>query len=109
MRIPNLTDLRRIGGGGFGTVYVAQQPTFQRTVAVKVLRATLDDPLAQQQFQRECTALGRLSGHPHILAVHEAGIDEQRRPYLVTPYLSNGSYGSGSRPPGRCLGARPPT
>ena len=58
-----LVEPREIGRGGFGVVYRCKQPTLDRTVAVKVLTATLDDENLER-FMREQRAMGRLSGHP---------------------------------------------
>ncbi|MDG3017155.1 protein kinase domain-containing protein, partial [Speluncibacter jeojiensis] len=76
------TDVVEIGHGGFGTVYRATQPDLDRTVAVKVLTAELGDE-NQARFEREQRAMGRLTGHPHILPILEIGHTHTGRPYLV--------------------------
>ena len=55
---------REVGRGGFGIVYRARQVEFNRTVALKVLTNVSDDPGARARFERECLAMGSLSGHP---------------------------------------------
>ncbi|MET9216158.1 MULTISPECIES: protein kinase domain-containing protein [unclassified Nocardia] len=83
-------DAEEIGRGGFGVVYRCAQPDLDRVVAVKVLTAELDaDGL--QRFVREQQAMGRLSGHPHIVAVFQAGTTHGGHPYLVMPYHARGS------------------
>ncbi|MFC3737715.1 serine/threonine-protein kinase [Paractinoplanes deccanensis] len=77
-----------IGRGGFGTVYRAWQPGFRRTVAVKVLDAGRVD---EARFEREVQALGRLSGHPHIVTVHQAGRTASGAPYILMAYEEGGS------------------
>ncbi|MBV6760241.1 serine/threonine-protein kinase [Rhodococcus opacus] len=84
------TDLEEIGRGGFGVVYRCRQPHLDRTVAVKVL-AVDPDPEDLERFLREQRAMGRLSGHPHIVTVLEAGTTPTGRPYLVMPYHRYGS------------------
>jgi Protein kinase domain len=59
-------DAVEIGRGGFGVVYRCVQPALDRTVAVKVLTADLDAENVER-FLREQRAMGRLSGHPHIV------------------------------------------
>lgn len=43
------------------------------------------------RFERECHALGAVSGHPNIVAVHEGGFTEDGRAYLVMEYCPKGS------------------
>ncbi|XVU28395.1 protein kinase domain-containing protein [Actinoplanes sp. CA-054009] len=86
--IPGCEDATEIGRGGFGTVYRAWQPEFQRTVAVKVLNAGRMD---ESRFEREVRALGRLSGHPHIVTVHQAGRTASGAPYILMAYEEGGS------------------
>ena len=65
--------LRRIGEGGMGTVYEAEQQEPRRRVAVKLLRAPLT--LSEEAiglFRRETQALARLR-HPAIAMIHESG------------------------------------
>ncbi len=79
------TDAREIGRGGFGIVYRCRQESLDRTVAVKVLRTILD-PDDLERFLREQRAMGRLSGHPNICNVLQAGTIDENRPYLVMHY-----------------------
>ncbi|MEV5831965.1 protein kinase [Nocardia sp. NPDC052112] len=78
-------DAVEIGHGGFGVVYRCWQAALDRTVAVKVLTAELD-PDNQARFIREQRTMGRLTGHPNIVTVLEAGATASGRPYLVMPY-----------------------
>ena len=71
-------------------MYRAFQPTFKRSVAVKVLTVEVDDQ-ARRRFERECQALGALSEHPGIVTVHDAGFTRAGQPYLVMAYLAGGS------------------
>ena len=60
-------------------MYAADEPAFGRRVAVKVLTARIGDDEARRGFERECRAMGTLSGHPHIVAVHRGGTTPTRR------------------------------
>ena len=64
--------VEQIGRGGFGVVYRCAQPELDRMVAVKVLTNDLD-PENLDRFLREQRAMGRLSGHPHIVTVLQVG------------------------------------
>jgi serine/threonine protein kinase len=77
--------------GGYSHIYRVHQPQFDRSVAVKVLAFALTDYKAQRRFQRECRLAGRLSAHPNIVTVHDAGIAPDGRPYITMEYFPAGS------------------
>jgi serine/threonine protein kinase len=83
--------LSRIGSGGFGEVWLARQSNIDRRVAVKVGHTPIADETVQLRFERECIALGRLSGHPNIVDVFTAGRLADGRPYLVLEYVGGGT------------------
>ncbi len=89
--IDGIGPAEHIGRGGFADVYRAEQLSLRRTVAVKVLRAQASDPEADARFQRECHAIGAVSDHPNIIAVHHSGLNSNGRAYLVMEYLPGGS------------------
>ncbi|WP_329410380.1 protein kinase domain-containing protein [Nocardia vinacea] len=78
-------DAEEIGRGGFGVVYRCTQPELDRTVAVKILTTEFDAE-NRARFLREQQAMGRLTGHPNIVTVLQAGTTASGRPYLVMPY-----------------------
>ncbi len=84
------TDPEEIGRGGFGVVYRCSQPELDRIVAVKVLTADLD-PDNLERFVREQVAMGKLSGHPHIVTIFQVGATATGRPYIVMQYHPHGS------------------
>jgi serine/threonine protein kinase len=69
-----------IGRGGMGTVYRATDLVLRRTVAVKVLSATLaeGDAAHVARFEREARAAASLT-HPGVVAVYDTGADEATR------------------------------
>ncbi|MFC9355753.1 protein kinase [Rhodococcus sp. NPDC057014] len=90
LEIAGFNDADEIGRGGFGVVYRCRQSALDRTVAVKVLTADLDDE-NRERFFREQRAMGRLTGHPNIVGVLQVGITESGRPFLVMQYHPRGS------------------
>lgn len=89
--ISGYRDLTRIAFGGFSVVYRAHQVRFDRPVAVKVINADSGDTEAVRRFTRECQAAGRLSHHPEIATVLEAGTTADGRPFLAMQYYPRGS------------------
>jgi len=74
--------LARIGRGGMGVVYRAEDERLEREVAVKVLRADLaHDQEARQRFVREAKSAARLA-HPGVVSVLDQGTDGETA-YLV--------------------------
>ena len=72
-QIEGYTDLAEVGRGGFAVVYRARQERIGRLVALKVLTTGHLDERARARFTRECQAMGELSWHPHVVAVHDSG------------------------------------
>ena len=84
-------DLVRIDQGGFAIVYRARDTRFDRTVALKVLRSDSLNDRQLRRFRAECLATGRVSSHPNIVTVYDAGTTRGRRPWLAMEYCSGGS------------------
>jgi serine/threonine protein kinase len=84
-------DLERIDQGGFATVYRARDTRFDRTVALKVLRSDTLNDRQLRRFRAECLATGRVSSHPNIVTVYDAGTTRGHRPWLAMEYCSGGS------------------
>jgi serine/threonine-protein kinase len=77
----------RIGSGGMGSVYKAEQPSMKRLVAIKVLHSrfvTRDDLVAR--FRREARAMSQLS-HPNTARVYKYGALDDGAVYFVMDYL----------------------
>jgi serine/threonine protein kinase len=62
-----------------------------REVAVKIDNRILLNDRDRRRFVREVTAAGRLSGHPHVIDVYDAGTLHDGRPYLVMELCPAGS------------------
>ena len=75
--------LRRLGEGGCGVVYLAEQhEPVRRQVALKVIRPGMDTERVLNRFSMESQALA-LMNHPHVAQVFEVGATSGGRPYFV--------------------------
>jgi len=81
--IPGLGELRLLARGGYATIYRAAQGSVGREVAVKVENRMLDDEHDQRRFLREAHAAGRMSSHPFVVDLFDAGVTDDGRPFLV--------------------------
>ncbi len=75
--------LEKIGEGGFGVVYVAEQrEPVKRRVALKIIKLGMDTRQVVARFEAERQALA-LMDHPNIAKVLDAGATEDGRPFFV--------------------------
>jgi tRNA A-37 threonylcarbamoyl transferase component Bud32 len=82
--------LRVIGHGGMSIVYLAEQASLGRKVALKVmLPEALADEVSRSRFENEARIIARLE-HPHIVGIHEVGRTAEGLPFYSMPYLPRG-------------------
>ncbi|HEU5475043.1 MAG TPA: serine/threonine-protein kinase [Actinophytocola sp.] len=91
LTLPGYEMMGVLGRGGFGVVYRARQVTIDREVAVKVDSRVILDDRDRRRFLREVRAAGRLSGHPHVVEIYDAGVLPDGYPYLVMELCAGGS------------------
>ena len=92
--------VQRVGRGGMGEVYLAEDTRIDRQVAIKVVQAEIEpypDPVKMQDkvrlFQREMRVITMLD-HPHILPLFDFGEEKDGNmivTYMVMPYRQEGS------------------
>ena len=82
---------RRIGSGGFATVWLAYDEQLDSPVAVKVLADNwTEDHHVRQRFLEEGRFLRKVES-PHVVSVYDAGELDDGRPYLVMSYADQGT------------------
>jgi eukaryotic-like serine/threonine-protein kinase len=79
--------VRRLGEGGMGQVWLAEQTSpVRRQVALKLIKAGMYDEALVQRFQSERQSLA-IMDHPAIAKVFDAGTTPQGQPYFVMEYV----------------------
>lgn len=77
-------NLRRLGGGAAGEVWLVRDRELQREVALKISHG--NDPRTAGQFAMEAQITSQLD-HPSIPPVYDAGIDEMARPFITSKLI----------------------
>ncbi len=89
-RLGDFRLIERLGAGGMGVVYLAEQVSLHRPVALKLIRPEqLYFANARERFQREIDAIARLQ-HPSIVPIHATG-EEGGIPYYAMEHVRGAS------------------
>ena len=78
--------LQKVGEGGMGEVWMAEQATPRRQVAIKIIKAGMDTARVVARFEAERHALA-LMDHPAIATVFDGGATGEGRPYFAMEYI----------------------
>ena len=90
-QIPGYAFAQKLGSGSEANVYLYQQLSPSRQVAIKVSRGTLD-LRAAARFRSEANFMGKISSHPYILSAYESGVTTTGNGYTVFEYAPGGNY-----------------
>ena len=110
----NYRIVRLLGEGGFGEVYLAENPLIERRAAVKVLHTALaQDAELVRRFLNEARAASAIR-HRNIIEVFDAGVTPEGAPYILMEFLEGVSLqkrlaDSGPSRPGAGPGNRAPS
>jgi hypothetical protein len=87
--------LARLGAGGMGELYLADQFAVERKVAIKVVHGGLAQlhPSVLERFKREARALAQVN-HPNVVHLYAFGETERRHPFLAMEFVPGSSLES---------------
>jgi serine/threonine protein kinase/formylglycine-generating enzyme required for sulfatase activity len=86
-RIGRYELVERVGEGGMGEVYAADQlEPIARRVALKIIKPGMDSAQVVARFEAERQALARMA-HPNIAQVYDGGATDDGRPYFVMEFV----------------------
>jgi serine/threonine protein kinase len=88
-RLGGYRILKELDSGGMGVVFLAEDPSLGRPVALKVIRPGQDNRQARERFLREARAAAAAE-HEHVVAIHQVG-EDRGVPFLVMPLLKGES------------------
>src|SRR5437867_12777821 len=77
----------RLGADGMGEVYLAEDTTLDRKVALKILPTEVaSDPVRRQRFAKEAKAASALN-HPHVCVIYEVGETQDGNLFLAMEFV----------------------
>ncbi len=92
LKIPGLRIISEIGEGGMSVVYLAEQISLKREIAVKVMRIEIaKNDLDVQRFKHEAKTIAQLD-HPNIINIYNIGQTSKGEIFFTMPYLNHGDF-----------------
>ena len=89
--VGNYRITARLGAGGMGEVFLAEDTRLGRQAAIKFLSETLAaDPDRRLRFLKEARAASALN-HPHVCVVYDVGESDEGQPYIAMEFIEGGS------------------
>jgi serine/threonine protein kinase len=90
-RVSHYHIVAKIGSGGMGEVFLAEDARLERKAAIKFLPAdAARDPESRQRFLREAKAASALN-HPHVCVVYDVGETDDGIPFIAMEFMSGDS------------------
>ena len=92
--VGNYRITARLGAGGMGEVFLAEDTRLERKAAIKFLPAEMAaDPERRQRFLNEARAASALN-HPHVCVVYDVGEAEGGLPFIAMEFVEGQSLGA---------------
>ena len=92
LKIPGLKIISRIGEGGMSVVYLAEQVSLKREIAVKVMKFDVaNNDIEVQRFKHEAKTIAHLD-HPNIINIYNIGQTSTGEIFFTMPYLNHGDF-----------------
>src|SRR5262245_27706315 len=86
-RVSHYHIVAKIGSGGMGEVFLAEDTRLERKAAIKFLPAdAARDPESRQRFLREAKAASALN-HPHVCVVYDVGETDDGIPFIAMEFM----------------------
>jgi serine/threonine protein kinase len=80
--------LEKVGAGGMGVVYLAEDIRLERRIALKLLPPGFEeDPQRRRRFLTEAKAASALN-HPNVCVIYEVGETDNHHPYIAMEYVN---------------------
>ena len=100
MQIGKYVVVRQLGAGAMGVVYLAEHPTLEQRVAIKLINSKLvGQRTVAERFFNEARAASQI-GHPGIIGIYDFDVDESGSPFIVMEFLEGSDLGDHIRAQG---------
>jgi tetratricopeptide (TPR) repeat protein/predicted Ser/Thr protein kinase len=97
LRIGRYLVERKLGAGGMGVVYLADDPELRRKVVIKLLRAAASGPQDRARLLREAQAMAQVS-HPNVVPIYDVGVHDDQV-FLAMEFIDGADLAAWLREP----------